>query len=64
MKKLLLLITFLVSTSTFAHELTKEEKKVIYDYISLQLEQGKITQKQAQTMWAEQTKCCRDEESA
>jgi hypothetical protein len=64
MKKLLLLTTFLVSTSIFAHELTKEEEKVIYNYISLQLEQGKITQEQAQTMWAEQTKCCRDEKSA
>lgn len=64
MKKLLLLITFLVSTSTFAHELTKEEKKVIYDYISLQLEKKLITQEQAQVMWVEATKCCRDEESA
>lgn len=64
MKKLLLLITFLVSTSTFAHELTKEEKKVIYDYISLQLEKKLITREQAQVMWLEATKCCRDEESA
>lgn len=64
MKKLLLLITFLVSTSTFAHELTKEEKKVIYDYISLQLEKKLITREQAQAMWLEATKCCRDEESA
>ena len=67
MKKLLLLITFLVSTSVFAHnerKLTKEERKVIYNYISLQLKQGKISQEQAQVMWLEQTKCCRDEESA
>lgn len=64
MKKLILLTVFLFSSFTFAHELTKKEKKVIYDYISLQLEKKLITQEQAQVMWVEATKCCRDEESA
>lgn len=66
MKKLLLLIVFLLSVNIFAHneKLTKEEKKIIYDYISLQLEKGEITTKQAQKMWFEATKCCREQESA
>ena len=64
MKKIILIITFLFSISTFAHELTKKEKRVIYEYINLQLEKGLITQKQAQKMWVKATKCCRGEESS
>ena len=63
MKKLILLTVFLFSSFTSAHELTKKEKKVIYDYISLQLEKKLITREQAQVMWVEETKCCKDEES-
>ena len=59
MKKLLLVALLLVGSLTYAHESSKEEKKIVYDYINLQLKQGKITQKEAQKMWLEYTQCCK-----
>ena len=59
MKKLLLLITLLVSTLTFAHEKTEMEKKQMYDVIKTQLDEGKINAKTAQKMWAAYIKCCK-----
>jgi hypothetical protein len=58
MKKLLLLITFLVSTLTFAHEKNKISKKQMYDVIKTQLDEGKISVQTAQKMWAAYIKCC------
>ena len=58
MKKLLLLITLLVSTSTFAHDKTNISKKQMYDVIKTQLDEGKISVQTAQKMWAAYIKCC------
>ncbi len=52
----------LVGTLTFAqnpHNHTKEEKKLMYEFIQHQLHEGKITVKQAQKKWLEYIKCCK-----
>jgi hypothetical protein len=59
MKKLLLLITLLVSTLTFAHEKTEISNKQMYDVIKTQLDEGKISVQTAQKMWAAYIKCCK-----
>ena len=59
MRKLLLLITLLVSTLTFAHEKTKIDKKQMYDVIQTQLDKGQIDLKTAQKMWAAYVRCCK-----
>ena len=59
MKKLLLLITLLVSTLTFAHEKTERSKKQMYNVIQKQLDEGKISVQTAQKMWAAYIKCCK-----
>ena len=59
MRKLLLLITLLVSTLTFAHEKTKIDKKQMYDVIQTQLDKGQIDLKTAQKMWAAYIRCCK-----
>ena len=58
MRKLLLLITLLVSTLTFAHDKTNISKKQMYDVIKTQLDEGKISVQTAQKMWAAYVKCC------
>ena len=58
MRKLLLLITLLVSTLTFAHEKNEISKKQMYDVIQAQLDEGKISVQTAQKMWAAYVKCC------
>jgi hypothetical protein len=58
MKKLLLLITLLVSTLTFAHEKNEILKKQMYDVIKTQLDEGKISVQTAQKMWTAYIKCC------
>jgi hypothetical protein len=58
MKKLLLLITLLVSTLTFAHEKNEISKKQMYDVIKTQLDEGKISVQTAQKMWTAYIKCC------
>ena len=59
MKKLLLLITLLVSTLTFAHDTNHIEKKQMYDVIKTQLDKGQISLKTAQKMWAAYIRCCK-----
>ena len=58
MKKLLLLITLLVSTLIFAHEKNEISKKQMYDVIKTQLDEGKISVQTAQKMWTAYIKCC------
>lgn len=60
MKKLIVVALMLVGSLTYAHDLTVEEKKVIYDYIQLRLEQGEITLQEAQHLWLEHTSCCKE----
>ena len=57
MRKLLLLITLLVSTLTFAHEKNEISKKQMYDVIKTQLDEGKISVQTAQKMWTAYIKC-------
>ena len=59
MKKLLLLITFLVSTLTFAHDTNNIERKQMYDVIKTQLDEGKISVQTAQKMWKAYIECCK-----
>lgn len=59
MRKLLLLITLLVSTLTFAHDTNNVEKKQMYDVIKIQLDKGQIDLKTAQKMWAAYIRCCK-----
>jgi hypothetical protein len=59
MKKFLLIITFLVSTLTFAHEKTEIEKRKMYDVIQKQLDEGQINVLTAQKMWKAYRECCR-----
>lgn len=59
MRKLLLLITLLVSTLTFAHEKKEITKKQMYDVIQTQLDKGQIDLKTAQKMWAAYIRCCK-----
>ena len=59
MKKLLLLVTLLVSTLTFAHEKDEIQKKKMYEVIKLQLDEGKIDIKTAQKMWKVYQECCK-----
>ena len=62
MKKLLITAIMLVGTLTFAqkpHNHTKEEKRLMYELIQHQLDEGKITVEQAQKRWLEYIKCCK-----
>lgn len=59
MKKFLLIITFLVSTLTFAHEKTEIEKRKMYNVIKKQLDEGQINVLTAQKMWKAYKECCR-----
>ena len=61
MKNLLLVGLMLVSTLSFAHDRTREEKLEMYNAIQTQLEEGKINIKTAQAMWSAYIKCCRNE---
>ena len=57
MKKFLLIITFLVSTLTFAHEKTEIEKRKMYNVIKKQLDEGQINVLTAQKMWKAYKEC-------
>lgn len=59
MKKLVLICLMLVSTLSFAHEKTKEDKKAVYTVIKKQLDKGKINIKTAQKMWKTYLHCCK-----
>lgn len=54
MKKLIIGAMLMISSLTFAHELTKEQQKQVYNYIKLQLDLERITIKEAQEMWVTQ----------
>jgi hypothetical protein len=59
MRKLILMGLMLVSTLSFAHEKTEEEKRVVYTLIKQQLNEGVITNKIAQKMWKTYLHCCK-----
>lgn len=62
MKKLLLIAMLSMGTLVFAkpvHNHSSLEKKVFYDLVKHQLDQKKITVKEAQKMWLEYIKCCK-----
>lgn len=54
MKKIIIGAMLMISSLTFAHELTKEQQKQVYNYIKLQLDLERITIKEAQEMWVTQ----------
>ena len=56
MKKLLLIALVFASSYTYANDLSRADKKKIYDFIELQLDRGQITPKEAQKMWLKLTK--------
>ena len=51
MKKIITMALLLVSTLTYANDYSKQQKKVIYEFIHLQLQQGEITLIEAQHLW-------------
>ena len=59
MKKIVLGVMLMISSLTFAHDLTKEQERKIYDYIRLQLDLEQITIEEAQVMWKKHLKCCK-----
>jgi hypothetical protein len=59
MKKLMLIWVLLISTLTFAHDKTREDKKAMYDFVQTQLNEGKINIQTAQKMWKVYIKCCK-----
>jgi|TARA_R110001592_G_scaffold96012_1_gene276048 hypothetical protein len=59
MKKIVLGVMLMISSLTFAHDLTKEQERKIYDYIRLQLDLEQITIEEAQAMWKKHLKCCK-----
>ena len=60
MKKLIIGAMLMVSSLTFAHELTQEQQKQVYNYIKLQLDLERITIEEAQKMWVTQNVCCEE----
>jgi outer membrane protease len=61
MKNLLLVGLMLVSTLSFAHDRTREEKQKMYNTIQEQLDEGMIDIQTAQKMWSAYIKCCKTE---
>jgi len=59
MKKLMLIGVLLISTLTFAHDKTREDKKAMFGFIQTQLNEGKINLQTAQKMWKVYIKCCK-----
>lgn len=59
MKKIMLICLLLVSTLSFSHEKTKEDKKQMYEVIKTQLDKKVITLETAQKLWIEYIKCCK-----
>ena len=60
MKQLMLICALLVSSITFAHEKSDQEKKQMYDAIQLQVEADLIDLETAQKLWVAYIKCCQD----
>ncbi len=61
MKKSFLIIAMLVGSLTFAHEVSYEQKKEVYNFINTQLEEGKINLETAQSMWKVYIRCCKED---
>ena len=59
MKNIIIGAMLMVSSLTFAHELTRERHKKVYDYIQLQLDLERITVEEAQVMWKKHLMCCK-----
>jgi hypothetical protein len=62
MKKLLVMAMLLGSTLAFAkssHVHSKQEQRTYYELVKHQLDEGKITIKEAQKMWLKYIKCCK-----
>ena len=60
MKQLMLICALFVSSITFAHEKSDQEKREMYDAIQLQVEADLITVEEAQRLWIAYLKCCQD----
>jgi hypothetical protein len=60
MKQLTLIVALFVSSITFAHEKSDQEKREMYNAIQLQLEADLIDLETAQKMWVAYIKCCQD----
>jgi len=58
MKRLILIGLMLISTLSFAHNKTEEDKRAVYITIKQQLDEGKIDVKTAQKMWHSYLHCC------
>ena len=63
MRYTILLAAFMFTTVTFAHETTHQEKKMMYDSIAYQYEQGSISLESAQKLWRTYINCCREDKS-
>jgi|TARA_S200002703_G_scaffold95703_1_gene82743 hypothetical protein len=59
MKNIIIGAMLMISSLTFAHELTREQHKKVYDYIQLQLDLERITVEEAQVMWKKHLMCCK-----
>ena len=58
--KQLLILALLVSSLTYAHPLSEDEKKETYEFIQKQLKEGNLTVEAAQKMWLAYIRCCQD----
>jgi hypothetical protein len=54
----------LISTLSFAHEITEADKLKVYTTIKQQLDEGKIDVETAQKMWDTYIRCCEKKEEA
>ena len=61
MKRLIMIILLLSTGLNYAHDKTKEDKKLVYSTIKLQLDKGNIDVKTAQKMWRNYIYCCKKE---
>ncbi len=49
----------MISTLSFAHEKTEADKRMVYNTIQKQLDEGRIDIKTAQKMWYTYLHCCK-----
>lgn len=55
------LVAMLVSSLTFAHPSSYEQKKEFYNSINTQYQQGTISLETAQNMWKAYIRCCKED---
>jgi len=60
MKQLMLICALFVSSITFAHEKSDQEKREMYNAIQLQVKANLISVEEAQKLWVAYLKCCQD----